>query len=411
MLTAMGGAPVSPPPPVQSSGRAAQVVQYPAAAGAKLKNQGTISAINDKQITVKVQNEPINVRVLDSSMLRVGDRVVLRGNMLTALGTATGSSQQGQGQIQPPEEQTIQPEDQSPVTEDQAIQPEDQPPVTEGQTDEERNAAKREAKEKMKKERAGAEQQPTYKKMDFGFDFCGVQFGDVMRGVSEDDMIRLATEAGAEGFTYQPKLKYGSLIIGSYPAGCKSPAEMSWPLYLKKEPGGAEQQTTAQYSAADSTYRFNPQNLIIDEFKSGWAVKDSTYLNRAIHPCRQENRDNCEQVLQLLQFYGINEQIYAAGNGMTFYLSSGNAPSGPYTGESCTQFDPQALTIRQGTVVSTKFKGTPDWEILENGKLFFRILGSAGPSDEPTARRIVDLIQQTGICYRCNLGTFDYLRK
>ena len=112
----------------------------------------------------------------------------------------------------------------------------DQPPVTEGQTDQERNAAKREAKEKMEKGRGGAEQQTTYKKMDFGFNNCSVQFGDVMRGVSEDDMIRLATEAGAEGFAYHPSLKYGSLIIGSYPAGCKSPANLSWPLYLKTVP-------------------------------------------------------------------------------------------------------------------------------------------------------------------------------
>ena len=69
--------------------------------------------------------------------------------------------------------------------------------------------------------------------MDFGFDFCNVQFGDLIREVSEDDMIRLATEAGAEGFTYHPRFKSGSLIIGSYPAGCKSPANASWPLYLK----------------------------------------------------------------------------------------------------------------------------------------------------------------------------------
>ena len=126
----------------------------------------------------------------------------------------------------------------------------DQPPVTEGQTDQERNAAKREAKEKMEKGRGGAEQQTTdgspisndpskaasYKKMDFGFNNCSVQFGDVMRGVSEDDMIRLATEAGAEGFAYHPSLKYGSLMIGSYPAGCKSPTNLSWPLYLKTVP-------------------------------------------------------------------------------------------------------------------------------------------------------------------------------
>ena len=177
---------------------------------------------------------------------------------------------------------------------------------------------------------------------------------------------------------------------------------------LKDETG---QQSVAQYSPSDSTYRFNPQNLIIDEFKGGWAVKDSTNLTRAIHYCPQEKRGDCEKVLTLLQFYGINEQIYTAGNGMTFYLASGNAPSGSYPGESCRAFNPQTLTIQQGTVISSKVTGTPDWEILENGKLFFRIMGNTGPSDEATARRIVDLIQQTGINNRCSLGGFTYMRK
>jgi len=249
-------------------------------------------------------------------MLRVGDRVVLKGNMLTALGTATGSSQQGQGQIQPPEEQTI--------------QPEDQPPVTEGQTDEERNAAKREAKEKMKKERAGAEQQPTD----------------------------------------------GSPI-------------------------------------SDHTYRFNPQNLIIDEFNGIWAVKDSASPDRAIYSCLQERKSECELVLAFLQFYGISEQIFTCGDiGMTIYLASGSAPSGPYPGVKCRSFNPEALTIQQGTVVSSQVSGTPDWEILENGELFFRIAGNLGPSDEATAQNIVNLIQQYGFNIRCYLTSgFYYMRK
>ncbi len=72
-----------------------------------------------------------------------------------------------------------------------------------------------------------------YKKMDFGFSNCNVKFGDLYTDVSEIDMMRLATTAGAEGFTYHSKLRYGQLIIGNYPQGCKSPSNQSWPLYLK----------------------------------------------------------------------------------------------------------------------------------------------------------------------------------
>ena len=72
-----------------------------------------------------------------------------------------------------------------------------------------------------------------YKRMDFGFDNCDVHFGELKTGVSEADMIRMATTDGAEGFTYHPSLKYGKLIIGDYPKGCKSSPQMSWPLYLR----------------------------------------------------------------------------------------------------------------------------------------------------------------------------------
>jgi len=73
----------------------------------------------------------------------------------------------------------------------------------------------------------------SYKRMDFGYNNCDVHFGELKTGVSEADMIRLATTDGAEGFTYHPSLKYGRLIIGDYPKGCKSPPNLSSPLYLK----------------------------------------------------------------------------------------------------------------------------------------------------------------------------------
>ncbi|NEO51169.1 MAG: hypothetical protein F6K55_46690 [Moorea sp. SIO4A3] len=73
----------------------------------------------------------------------------------------------------------------------------------------------------------------SYKKMDFGFNKCNVQWGELLSGVSEADMVKLATEANANGFTYHPSLNYGSIMVGDYPEGCKSPANLSWPLYLK----------------------------------------------------------------------------------------------------------------------------------------------------------------------------------
>ncbi|WP_157369038.1 hypothetical protein [Algicola sagamiensis] len=74
-----------------------------------------------------------------------------------------------------------------------------------------------------------------YDKMDFGFNNCNVQFGELHRSVTEEDMIKLAAEANAYGFTYHPSLRYGKVMIGQYPAGCQSPSNESWPLYLSRD--------------------------------------------------------------------------------------------------------------------------------------------------------------------------------
>ena len=98
--------------------------------------------------------------------------------------------------------------------------------------EEARQQALEEARRKAAKE---AHQQGPYKRMDFGYNGCDAQFGELKKGVSEADMVRFATAAGAKGFTYHPSLKYGKIMIGEYPQGCKSSANMSWPLFLKTE--------------------------------------------------------------------------------------------------------------------------------------------------------------------------------
>jgi len=73
----------------------------------------------------------------------------------------------------------------------------------------------------------------TYTKMDFGFNGCNVQWGPLHTDVNEAEMVNLATKADANGFTYHPSLRYGKVMVGDYPKGCESPANKSWPLYLR----------------------------------------------------------------------------------------------------------------------------------------------------------------------------------
>lgn len=73
----------------------------------------------------------------------------------------------------------------------------------------------------------------TYNRMDFGFNRCPVVWAPASTpNVSLADMVVLANEVGAKGFTYHPDLRVGQLMVGDYPQGCKSPTNESWPLYL-----------------------------------------------------------------------------------------------------------------------------------------------------------------------------------
>ena len=72
-----------------------------------------------------------------------------------------------------------------------------------------------------------------YRKMDFGYNGCSAKFGELLTGVNEEEMIRRASAANSSGFTFHPSLGYGRLLLEEYPEDCRSPSNMSWPLYLR----------------------------------------------------------------------------------------------------------------------------------------------------------------------------------
>ena len=72
-----------------------------------------------------------------------------------------------------------------------------------------------------------------YNRMNYGFNECIVIFAPNKHNVSEADMVKFADEANAGGFAYNSYLKYGTVMVGLYPAGCESSPNLSWPLYLK----------------------------------------------------------------------------------------------------------------------------------------------------------------------------------
>ncbi len=83
---------------------------------------------------------------------------------------------------------------------------------------------------KQGKKKAGGAR---YRKMDFGFNGCSAQFGETFKGVTEAEMIKRASAANSSGFTFHPSLGYGALLLEEYPRDCRSPSNLSWPLYLR----------------------------------------------------------------------------------------------------------------------------------------------------------------------------------
>lgn len=101
--------------------------------------------------------------------------------------------------------------------------------------------------------------------MDFGYNDCPVQFGELKKGVSKGDMVRMASEANAEGFTYHPSLRYGNLMIGKYPDGCRSRSSLSWPLYLRVNDStnvGTVGETSARPNLYISEFTLSPDTPI-----------------------------------------------------------------------------------------------------------------------------------------------------
>jgi len=75
----------------------------------------------------------------------------------------------------------------------------------------------------------------TYKKVPYGFNKCKVEFDSLHRDVTLAQMKEMANKVGADGFTYQPTLRYGRVLKSPYDRTCQSPANESWPLYLTEK--------------------------------------------------------------------------------------------------------------------------------------------------------------------------------
>ncbi|MBU6953311.1 ankyrin repeat domain-containing protein [Hahella sp. HN01] len=109
-----------------------------------------------------------------------------------------------------------------------------------------------------------------YEKMEYGFNGCSISYGATQTNITEEGMIKLAREANADGFVYHPSLKRGAVLTEAYDRSCQSPANQSWPLYLKKLP-------QVQFQKMD--YGFNGCPISYGSLKSN--VSEGDMINMA----------------------------------------------------------------------------------------------------------------------------------
>ena len=76
----------------------------------------------------------------------------------------------------------------------------------------------------------------TYELMQYGFNGCPIELSRTFRDVSREYIENMANEAGSDGYTYQPTLRYGAILTKPYDRQCRSPSSESWPLYLSTFP-------------------------------------------------------------------------------------------------------------------------------------------------------------------------------
>jgi hypothetical protein len=164
--------------------------------------------------------------------------------------------------------------------------------------------------------------------------------------------------------------------------------------------------------ASSGDFRFNLQNLIVSEFKGGWAIIESTNPRRAIAAFPQNRKSDAEKTLKIMQHYGMNEKHFVGTSGLVFFLASGKAPEdpSPFPGEKCQPFDPRNVTVEEKTITSKKnpseVAGTY-WALMDGKK---QLWGFGNDKAIASMAKQV-FIKQYGFTNRCNVGVLTYWRK
>ena len=182
-------------------------------------------------------------------------------------------------------------------------------------------------------------------------------------------------------------------------------------LYAQPLVKAGKGEAAGRQKASSGDFRFNPQHLILSEFKGGWAIIESTNPKRAIAAFPQNKKSDAEKALKIMQHYGMNEKHFVGTSGLAYFLASGKAPEdpSPFPGEKCQAFDPKNVKVEEKTITSrnTNEVGGTYWALMDGKKQLWGF-----GNDKATASMAKQVfIKQYGFTNRCDVGTFTYWRR
>jgi hypothetical protein len=183
-------------------------------------------------------------------------------------------------------------------------------------------------------------------------------------------------------------------------------------LYGQPPAQAGKEEAAGRKKASSGDFRFDQKNLVVSEFKGGWAIMESTDPNRAIVAFAQNRKSDAVKALKIMQHYSMNEKYFVGTSGLVFFLASGKAPEdpSPFPGEKCQPFDPKNVTMEEKTITSKKnpneIVGTY-WALMDGKK---QLWGFGDDKAMASMARQV-FIKQYGFTNKCNVGGFTYWRK
>jgi hypothetical protein len=183
-------------------------------------------------------------------------------------------------------------------------------------------------------------------------------------------------------------------------------------LYAPPLVSAGKGEAASRKIASSGDFRFNLKNLVVSEFKGGWAIIESTNPKRVIAAFPQNRKSDAAKALKIMHHYGMNGKYFVGHSGLVFFLAAGKAPEdpSPFPGEKCQAFDPKKVIVEEKTITSKKnpneAAGTY-WALMDGRK---QLWGFGNDKAMASMAKQV-LIKQYGFTNKCNVGAFTYWRK